>query len=86
MLKTWYAKSMEKPCNCGTNYIKKYYIYYIILYINSIGYIQQPKTTVKCKNQISNIALIGSCSCDVVSGFFTVDRGKLSGAFVFHGN
>jgi len=38
------------------------------------------------KNQLSNIALEGTCSGDVVGGLYTVDRGKPSGAFVFNGN
>jgi len=35
------------------------------------------------KNQISNIALEGTCSGDVVGGLIILDRGKPSGAFVF---
>jgi len=35
------------------------------------------------KDQISNIAIEGTCSGDVVGGLSTVDRGKPSDAFVF---
>ena len=33
------TNAYKKLCNCGVNYTKNYYIIYIILYNNSIGYI-----------------------------------------------
>jgi hypothetical protein len=33
------------------------------------------------ENQLSNIALEGTCSGDVVGGFIILDRGKPSGVF-----